>query len=64
MDRTLLSFVLAFLLSAATGLAQVESSHLTGIVTDAQGGVLPGVTVTATSPALTPLTHAAVSGLV
>jgi len=33
-------------------LAQGQASALAGIVTDAQGGVLPGVTVTATSPAL------------
>ena len=32
--------------------AQIEQGRLTGIVTDAQGAVLPGVTVTATSPAL------------
>jgi hypothetical protein len=32
--------------------AQVEHGRLLGTVKDAQGGVLPGVTVTATSPAL------------
>ena len=32
--------------------AQVEQGRLLGSVKDAQGGVLPGVTVTATSPAL------------
>jgi len=32
--------------------AQIESSHLAGTVTDSQDAVLPGVTVTATSPAL------------
>src|SRR5438034_9504430 len=32
--------------------AQVEQGRLLGTVKDAQGGVLPGVTVTATSPAL------------
>src|SRR5690242_12846417 len=32
--------------------AQNITSHLTGTVKDAQGAVLPGVTVTATSPAL------------
>jgi len=32
--------------------AQNVLSHLTGVVKDAQGGALPGVTVTATSPSL------------
>jgi hypothetical protein len=32
--------------------AQIDQGRLTGSVTDAQGGVLPGVTVTAKSPAL------------
>jgi hypothetical protein len=32
--------------------AQIEQGRLSGNVKDAQGGVLPGVTVTATSPAL------------
>src|SRR3989442_14521998 len=32
--------------------AQVEQGRLLGTAKDAQGGVLPGVTVTATSPAL------------
>lgn len=33
-------------------LGQSTSSHLTGVAKDAQGAVLPGVTVTATSPSL------------
>jgi aspartokinase len=37
---------------ASPALAQLEQGRLTGIVTDAQGAILPGVTVTATSPAL------------
>jgi outer membrane receptor protein involved in Fe transport len=37
---------------AATARAQTTPSHLIGTVKDAQGAVLPGVTVTATSPAL------------
>jgi hypothetical protein len=38
--------------STGRALAQNITSHLTGTVKDAQGAVLPGVTVTATSPAL------------
>jgi len=37
---------------AAPASAQIDQGRLTGTVTDAQGGVLPGVTVTAKSPAL------------
>ena len=46
--------VLVLLLTSGAGraLAQGQASALAGIVTDAQGGVLPGVTVTAISPAL------------
>jgi hypothetical protein len=40
------------LVAASTALAQLEQGRLTGIVTDAQGAILPGVTVTATSPGL------------
>jgi hypothetical protein len=36
----------------AAGWAQLDQGRLTGTVTDAQGAVLPGVTVTATSPSL------------
>ncbi|MDE3153838.1 MAG: TonB-dependent receptor [Acidobacteriota bacterium] len=43
--------VFAFALPGAAR-AQNVSSHLTGTVKDGQGAVLPGVTVTATSPAL------------
>lgn len=39
-------------LFANSALAQMDQGHLTGTVTDAQNAVLPGVTVTATSPAL------------
>jgi len=37
---------------AAPATAQIDQGRLTGTVKDAQGGVLPGVTVTAKSPAL------------
>ncbi len=40
------------LLAAVPLSAQTATSRLTGTVKDAQGAVLPGVTVTATSPAL------------
>jgi hypothetical protein len=48
-------FVMAVLLVLAPigeAVAQIEQARLTGVVTDAQGGVLPGVTVTARSSAL------------
>src|SRR6266700_3564738 len=38
--------------TATSMLAQVQATRLAGIVTDAQTAVLPGVTVTATSPSL------------
>lgn len=45
--------LLAFFLSLpGTAFAQLDASRLIGVVRDAQGAVLPGVTVTATSPAL------------
>src|SRR3954470_2099931 len=40
----------AAILMAAPGYAQIGQGRLTGTVSDAQGAVLPGVTVTATSP--------------
>ncbi len=43
---------LAIGLSALTVHAQINPSHLTGVVKDAQGAVLPGVNITASSPAL------------
>ncbi len=42
--------IVGLVASAAT--AQISQGRIAGAVTDAQGGVLPGVTVTATSPAL------------
>src|SRR5206468_2353192 len=44
--------VLVSIGSATPLLAQVQATRLAGIVTDAQNAVLPGVTVTATSPSL------------
>src|SRR5437867_12392518 len=44
-----LSGVLVLLALAAAAGAQVSSSVLQGVVTDAQGGVLPGVTVVITN---------------
>jgi hypothetical protein len=54
MFNTRRAFVVAvaICLSTLTARAQINPGHLTGIVKDAQGAVLPGVTVTATSPAL------------
>jgi len=54
MRRSCLRVVVALigmLLAAAPSGAQ-QTSNLTGVVTDAQNAVLPGVTVTASSPAL------------
>jgi hypothetical protein len=54
--------VLLFLLGAMPALAQSTSTGtLTGVVKDANGGVLPGVSVTATQPQ-TGLTRAGVTG--
>jgi hypothetical protein len=48
-----LLLALALTMAVATpALAQIDQGRLTGAVTDAQGAVLPGVTVTARSPAL------------
>ena len=44
-------FVIVGLLAAPAS-AQITQGRLTGIVTDTQGAVMPGVTVTVTSPAL------------
>ena len=44
--------IFAVILSAASAFAQVEQGRLLGTVKDSQGGVLPGVTVNVTSPAL------------
>jgi hypothetical protein len=47
-----LAAALVIFMSGLTARAQINPGHLTGTVKDAQGAVLPGVTVTATSPAL------------
>ena len=47
-----LSFVVFALLSTAASAQQASSSGIAGVVRDASGGVLPGVTVEAASPAL------------
>ena len=49
--RLLLVLVTSVMMPAAAW-AQLDQGRLTGTVTDAQGAVLPGVTVTATSPSL------------
>src|SRR5438270_4085737 len=45
-------FAILGVLIASPGFAQIGQGRLNGTVTDAQGAVLPGVTVTATSPSL------------
>ena len=53
MIRSRLVLAFAFqLLIAASAVAQTGQGSLRGYVRDEQGGALPGVTVTATSPAL------------
>jgi hypothetical protein len=53
MFRSLLgSLVIASLLFAGSAVAQTGDGSLRGYVRDQQGGVLPGVTITATSPVL------------
>jgi hypothetical protein len=54
MRRLLGLFVLlaAFCTVAAPAMAQIDQGRLTGTVTDAQGAVLPGVTITVKSPSL------------
>jgi hypothetical protein len=49
---TALMALLALVLGAGTALAQVQTGEITGRVTDDSGAILPGVTVTLTSPVL------------
>ena len=50
--RLILVALACILLVTPTAFAQIEHARLTGVVIDPQGGVLPGVLVTARSPAL------------
>jgi Carboxypeptidase regulatory-like domain len=50
--RSVFAALLLACLVAGSAAAQITQGRLTGLVTDAQGAILPGVTVTATSPAL------------
>jgi hypothetical protein len=51
--KLLILFVAAVLLTPALATAQIgQTATLSGIVTDASGAVLPGVTVSVSSPAL------------
>ena len=53
MTRTLIAFlVVGSLLGGSSASAQSGGGSLNGFVKDEQGGILPGVTVTATGPAL------------
>jgi hypothetical protein len=52
MTRISWALALSCVLLATPAFAQIGQGRLTGVVTDAQGAVLPGVTVTATSPNL------------
>lgn len=52
MNRFRSVLVLSCVLISASAFAQIGLGTVTGVVTDPQGEVLPGVTVTATSPAL------------
>ena len=51
-SRWLVAVTILAALSARPVFAQSSQGRLTGVVTDAQGAVLPGVTVVASSPAL------------
>jgi hypothetical protein len=59
--RHALVLAAAWLLAASAAFAQ-QTGTLSGVVRDAQGGVLPGVTVNATSPSLIGGARSAVTG--
>jgi len=64
MDRSKISALVvvgSLLLSASTGWAQVSNGTIAGVVKDASGAVLPGVTVEAASPALIEKVRSSVS---
>ena len=52
MKRLILPALVALLLMSGTGLAQQLAGTVSGVVRDAQGGVLPGASVTLTGTAL------------
>ena len=51
MTRAFIALAVVVLV-ASPGYAQISQGRLAGVVTDAQGAVMPGVTVTATSASL------------
>ena len=51
-DRLLIAFAILLVLAFGGAAAAQDAAGITGLVTDESGAVLPGVTVTATSPAL------------
>ena len=59
--KSLVTLALVVLLTPAFAFAQAGGASLAGTVKDASGAVLPGVTVEASSPALTEKTRTAVS---
>ena len=61
MGRIVRQILAALLLSAAPGVAAAQESRIAGLVTDATGAVLPGVTVEAASPVLIEGSRTAVS---
>jgi len=57
MTRKFLGAVAVMLLSCVTAFAQQTTGVITGRVVDQQGAAVPGVTVTAKSPATGPQRH-------
>src|SRR5262252_8978185 len=50
--RSVFAALLLTCMVVGSAAAQITQGRLTGLVTDAQGAILPGATVTATSPSL------------